>query len=103
MRQLLAGAEVDAESPEERLLPEDSAARPGLDAADVELALRFLPGAGVIVLADTLSESAIAAGGEGASFSSARLVVAGALDAGVDTVAAFEEAVAVSGWERVVV
>ena len=133
-----AGAEVDAESPEERLLPEDSAARPGLDAADVELALRFLPGAGVIVLADTLSDSAIAAGVEGASFSSARLVVvvpagasppdvpqgavvleapvaddgsfgrlvgvfAGALDAGVDTVAAFEEAVAVSGWERVVV
>jgi hypothetical protein len=30
-------------------------------------------------------------------------VFAGALDAGVDTVAAFEEAVAVSGWERVVV
>ena len=38
-------AEVDAGGPEARLLPEDPDARPALEAADVDLALRFLPGA----------------------------------------------------------
>jgi hypothetical protein len=129
-------AEVDADLPEARLLPEDRDARPMLEAADVDLALRFLPGAGVVVLADPLSASAIAAAVEGAAYGSARLIVlvsaggtppvvpadatvleapaqddgsfgrlvgvfAGALDAGVDPRAAFEEAVAASGWEPI--
>ncbi|MGA3031101.1 MAG: hypothetical protein ABSE58_10300 [Candidatus Limnocylindrales bacterium] len=68
-------AEVDAEMPEVRLLPESPDARPALEAADVELALRYLPQAGVIVLADTLLESAVVAGAEGADFAAARLIV----------------------------
>lgn len=129
-------AELDADLPEARLLPEDRDARPMLEAADVDLALRFLPGAGVVVLADPLSASAIAAAVEGAAYGSARLIVlvqaggkppavpadatvleapaqddgsfgrlvgvfAGALDAGVEPRAAFEEAVAASGWEPI--
>ena len=130
-------AEVDAQTPEALLLPEDAAARPMLEAADVELALRFLPAAGVIVVADPLAETGIVAAVEGAAYAAARLIVlvpagakppavpadatlleapaeddgsfgrlvgifAGALDAGVDPRAAFAEAVASSGWERIV-
>ena len=50
------------EGPEVRLLPADPAARPVLEAADVELALRYLPEAAVIVLADPLPESTVEAG-----------------------------------------
>lgn len=67
--------EVDPEGLEARLLPEDPRARPVLEAADVDLALRFLPGASVIVLADALSEGTTAAGVEGAAFAAARLIV----------------------------
>lgn len=132
----LDAVELEAVEPDARLLPEDAAARPGLDPADVDLALRFLPAAGVIVLADALSGDAIAAAAEGAAFATARLIVlvpagatppalppdatvletppdddgsfarlvglfAGALDAGADPKAAFEEAVAASGWEPI--
>jgi hypothetical protein len=132
----LDAVELDAVGPDVRLLPEDAAARPGLDPADVDLALRFLPAAGVIVLADALSGDAIAAAAEGAAFATARLIVlvpagatppalppeatvletppdddgsfarlvglfAGALDAGADPKAAFEEAVEASGWEAI--
>jgi hypothetical protein len=135
-----AAVEPDAAGPETRLLPEDAAARPGLDPADVDLALRFLPGADVIVLADALSVDSIAAAVEGAAFATARLIVlvpagatppavppavpaeatvlempaeddgsfarlvglfAGALDAGADPKAAFEEALGASGWEPI--
>jgi hypothetical protein len=64
-----------SDGPEVRLLPEDASARPVLEAADVELALRYLPGASVIVLADQLAESTVEAGIQGASFSAARLIV----------------------------
>jgi hypothetical protein len=57
------------------LLPVDPAARPALEAADVELALRFLPQASVIVLADPSAESTVEAGIQGAAFSAARLIV----------------------------
>jgi hypothetical protein len=132
----LDAVELDAVEPDVRLLPEDAAARPGLDPADVDLALRFLPTAGVIVLADALSGDAIAAAVDGAAFATARLIVlvpagaappalppeatvletppdddgsfarmvglfAGALDAGADPRAAFEEAVEASGWEPI--
>lgn len=63
------------EGPEVRLLPADPAARPVLEAADVELALRFLPEAAVIVLTDSLPESTVEAGIQGAGFSGARLIV----------------------------
>lgn len=68
-------AEVDAEGPVARLLPESPESRPGLEAADVELALRFLPAANVVVVADAVSEATTAAGVEGAAFSAAKLVV----------------------------
>jgi hypothetical protein len=68
-------AEVDADRPAARLLPEELEARPALEAADVDLALRFLSGAGVIVLADPVSESAISAAVDGAAFAAARLIV----------------------------
>jgi hypothetical protein len=68
-------AEVDADGPAARLLPEDPAARPALDAADVDLALKFLPGAGVIALTDPMPESAVSAAAEGGAFAGARLIV----------------------------
>ena len=68
-------AEVDAEAPEARLLPADAAARPGLDAGDIDLALKFLPQAGVIVLAGPLPEAAVSAAVDGAAFGGARLIV----------------------------
>ena len=43
--------ELDADVPVGRLLPEDPASRPALEAADVDLALKFLPQAGVIGVA----------------------------------------------------
>jgi hypothetical protein len=58
-----------------RLLPEDPAERPGLDAGDVELALRYLPAARVVVLTDQLSSAAAAAGLDGAAFSAARAIL----------------------------
>ncbi len=68
-------AELDAEGAEARLLPEDPEARPALEAADVELALKFLPAAGVVVIADPLSEATTAAGVDGAAYAAARLIV----------------------------
>jgi hypothetical protein len=74
-------AEVDADGPEARLfpearlLPEDAAARPALDAADIDLALKFLPGASVIALAEALPEAAVTVAVEGAAFAGARLIV----------------------------
>jgi hypothetical protein len=68
-------AEVDADGSVARLLPESADSRPGLEAADVELALRFLPAANVVVVADSVSEATTAAGVEGAAFSAAKLVV----------------------------
>ena len=124
-------AELDADGPEARLLPEDAAARPGLDAADIDLALKFLPGASVIALAEPLPEAAVAVAVEAAGFAGARLIVlvpsgatppatvleappdddgsfgrlvgifAAGLDAGTEPAAAFAEAVAASGWEPI--
>ena len=70
-----SAAEVDADTPEGRLLPEDPAARPGLDAGDIDLALKFLPQSGVVVLAGPLADSAVAAAVEGAAFAGAHLIV----------------------------
>jgi sugar/nucleoside kinase (ribokinase family) len=129
-------AELDSNLPAGRLLPEDPAARPALEAADVDLALKFLPQAGVVVLSGALPEAAVTAAVDGAAFAGARIVAllppgtvppalpveatvletppdddgsfgrmvgifAGALDAGVDPVAAFREAVGSAGWEPV--
>lgn len=68
-------AEVDAEPPIARLLPEDPAERPSLEAADIELALRYLPQSSVIVLTDPLQEGALDVVVEAAAFAAAKLVV----------------------------
>ena len=68
-------AELESDGPEARLLPENPDARPWLEAADVELALRFLPTAGVVVIADPFSEATTVAGVEAAAFAAARLIV----------------------------
>ena len=74
--QVLAGDSGDAEPRVEvELLPADPAARPGLEAGDISLALRYLAETRVVVLAEPLSELAVAAVVEGAIFSGARLVV----------------------------
>ena len=67
--------EVDADGPESRLLPADAAARPGLDAADIDLALKFLPQARVVVLAGQLPDGGVSTAAEGAAFAGARLIV----------------------------
>jgi hypothetical protein len=58
-----------------RLLPPDPAARPALEAADVELALRYLTGPSVIVVSEPLPATAVAAAVDGAAFSTAKLIV----------------------------
>jgi sugar/nucleoside kinase (ribokinase family) len=58
-----------------RLLPEDPSERPGLEAGDVELALRYLDAASVIVLAESLGAAAVEAAAGAASFAGAKLVV----------------------------
>ena len=60
---------------EVELFPADPALRPGLEAGDIALALRYLAEASVVVLAEPLPEAAVAAVVEGAGFSGARLVV----------------------------
>ena len=81
--------EIDADAaPVARLLPSDAAQRPALEAADVELGLRYLPQACVIVVADPLSEAALTAAIEAASFATARLVLLNPEGAAVPTVPA---------------
>ncbi len=75
-------AEPADDEPGLALLPPDPAARPMLDAADIELALRYVSGASVVVVADRLADAALAAAAEGSAFSGARLVAL--LPAGVE-------------------
>jgi hypothetical protein len=65
----------DGSRVEVELLPADPAARPGLEAGDVSLALRYLVETRVVVLAEPLPELAVAAAVEGATYAGARLVV----------------------------
>jgi sugar/nucleoside kinase (ribokinase family) len=68
-------AEVDADTTVATVLPANPAERPSLDAADIELALRYLPAATVIVLTDPLPDGALAVAVEAATFATARLIV----------------------------
>jgi hypothetical protein len=65
----------DGSRVEVELLPADPAARPGLEAGDISLALRYLAETRVVVLAEPLPELAVAAAVEGATYAGARLVV----------------------------
>ena len=55
--------------------PVDDEARLGLDAADVDLGLRYLTGYGVIVTAEPLSDATLAIVAEAAAYAGAHLVV----------------------------
>ena len=70
-----ATAEDEEPRGEVELLPADPGARPGLEAGDISLALRYLVETRVVVLAEPLSAAAVAAAIEGAAFAVARLVV----------------------------
>jgi hypothetical protein len=69
-------AGMDAEPAVSHLLPEDPNLRPALEGGDVEMALRYLTGPSVVVVADLVSSAALAAAVDGAAFSSAKLVLA---------------------------
>jgi hypothetical protein len=75
-----AAAPSDDESAESAeaipvILPADPAGRPAFEAADIELALSYLTGTSVVVVADPLPETAVAAAAAAATFAGARLVV----------------------------
>ena len=65
----------DDSDPEPTLLPADPGARPGLDAADVELALRYLSDYRAIVIAEPQSDAVVAIAAEAAAYSGAALIV----------------------------
>ena len=69
-----AGVDAD-DSPVASLLPADPDRRPSLEAGDVQLAIRYLAEARVVVVADRLADAALKAAVEGAEFAVARLVV----------------------------
>ena len=68
-------AELDADSPLPALLPANPTERPGLDAGDIEVALRYLPQAAVIVVAESLPAAAVQVAVDAAAFAEARLVI----------------------------
>ena len=68
-------AEVDADTPAATMLPANPTERPVLDAADIDLALRYLPHASVIVLMDPVPDGALAVAADAAAFATARLIV----------------------------
>ena len=57
------------------IVPEDAADRPSLDAADVELALRYLPDHRAIVVAEPQPASVVSVVGEAASYAGSALVL----------------------------
>ena len=69
-----AGVDAD-DSPAASLLPADPDRRPNLEAGDVQLAIRYLAEARVVVVADRLGDAALKAAVEGSEFAAARLVV----------------------------
>jgi hypothetical protein len=73
--EVLAGADAENPVPDVELLPADPAERPGLEAADIALGLRYLAEMRVVVVAVPLPELAVAAVVEGATFAGARIVV----------------------------
>jgi hypothetical protein len=68
------GLDAD-DSPAASLLPADPDRRPSLEAGDIQLAIRYLAEARVVVVADRLGNAALKAAVEGAEFAAARLVV----------------------------
>lgn len=69
------GTDGENAAPDVELLPSDPAERPGLEAADIALGLRYLAEMRVVVVAGPLPELAVAAVVEGATFAGAQIVV----------------------------
>jgi sugar/nucleoside kinase (ribokinase family) len=63
------------DEPRVAVKPADPGDRPALEAADVELALRYLPDQRVIVVAEPQTDSVVAAVSEAADYAGARLVL----------------------------
>jgi hypothetical protein len=80
------------------VLPADPAERPGLDAADIELALNYLPGISVVVIADPLPDEAVVATARATAFTGARLIVL--VPAGGTVPEAAPEAIVLEAPER---
>jgi hypothetical protein len=69
------GGDDGDDSPVITLVPAEATARPALEAGDVQLALRYLAEARVVVVVDQLTDAALGAAVEGAQFAGARLIV----------------------------
>ena len=70
----------DAETGGLQVVPEDPAARPSLEPADVELALRYLSDYRAIVIAEPQPDGIVAIAAEAASYTGAQLVLVVAAD-----------------------
>ena len=77
-----AAEPLEADLQDLRLLPGDPSARPGLEAGDIQMALRYLTGPNVVVVAESLAASSLAAAVDGAAFSGAKLIVLADADSG---------------------
>ncbi|MFL5679860.1 MAG: PfkB family carbohydrate kinase [Chloroflexota bacterium] len=66
---------LDDAAPAFEIVPVDAADRPSLEAADVELALRYLPDFRAIVVAEPLADGVVAVAAEAAAYGGAELVV----------------------------
>ena len=77
-----AAESLEADLQDLRLLPGDPSARPGLEAGDIQMALRYLTGPNVVVVAESLAASSLAAAVDGAAFSGAKLIVLADADSG---------------------
>jgi hypothetical protein len=64
----------DAEGSEPAIMPDDPAARPSLEPADVELALRYLSDYRAIVIAEPQPDGIVAVAAEAATYTGAQLV-----------------------------
>jgi hypothetical protein len=73
-------AAADEATAEQRRVDPPVRRGPVLDAADVELALRYLPDYSVVIVAEPLGRDALAAVVAGAQWAAARLVVIGGAD-----------------------
>ena len=70
----MATTELDDDAPS--IEPADAAARPGLDAADVQLALRYLPDHRVVLVAEPQPDEILAVVADAAAYAGATLLVA---------------------------
>jgi hypothetical protein len=71
-----AAAAMESDDDLASIEPADAAARPGLDAADVQLALRYLPDHRVVLVAEPQPDEILAVVADAAAYAGATLLVA---------------------------